>query len=300
MPNDRPVWEQPALWARAASSGRVLKAENEILRLSPSDPRVNGNYNQHVLALGKQGELHEAAAWFFGAVRRMCGFGAEDFWDDQEDWLDAVFRRAFPEGGEGMGWVSLYGCRRPAHVRVQQDPAIRVTQNLGAIRVARLRQVRYLDQFPWLELGQLALPTRGLRFAAGPEADQRKGHIFALNMPRRVQSDRFHFSKRYEEVWLCQASDGEESRLRRGQIPAVPESQYRGPAICLRVVPMLNLMTVTFGSRITYTQLSLEINPNGGDILSVRWNRMPLAAGLLCSCLVEHVGLCQAFRSLGI
>ena len=63
---------------------------------------------------------------------------------------------------------------------------------------------------------------------------------------------------------------------------------------------MLNLVRVkqrASGMRFVFT--GIEVNPDGGDILSVRWSDLPLSAGLLCCSPVEHVGLCEAFWRLG-
>jgi hypothetical protein len=139
-----------------------------------------------------------------------------------------------------------------------------------------------------------------VRFASESLPTLAEGDLFATYMPRRVRSQRFGIDEEYAEVWLCVALRGQdEPRLKRGQIPAVPEFQYQDRRLRLRTVPMLNLTRVRQRARgMHLTMTCIEINPEGGDILSVRWNDMPLSGGLLCCDPVEHVGLCQAFGRL--
>ena len=305
LPNGRPVWEQPELWARAAALGTTTAVENEAFRRRPSDPVVNENYNYHLLEMGPSCKLAGLANWFFGAIARTCGFSTDPskdqgYWASQKGWLDEVFHRTFPENSWEMGWVSLYGARRPSKFRAQNDPSVRIEQKHNEIRTRPARRAKHLDAAACLEVGQLVLPTRGVRFASESLRTLEEGDLFATYIPRRVSSGRFGIDEEYEEVWFCVALRGQdETRLRRGQIPAVPEFQYDDRRLQLRTVPMLNLTRVkerARGMRLTMTMI--EINPEGGDILSVRHNDMPLSGGLLCCDPVEHVGLCQAFGRL--
>lgn len=295
LPNGRPVWEQADLWERVADQGKLRFAENEAVRTTPLDPPLASNYNYHLLALGGRSELQQSASRFFAAVKKVCGFGWDSTWAEQDDWLVELFQRVFSDAQ--VGWVSLLGARRPAQFRTEQDSTIRVEQQDHQIRVISARPAKYLDGLPLLEVGRLVIPTRGLRMACQEPHIRTKGDVFATFVPRRVCSSRFRISERYEEVWLSLACWDDERRLRRGQIPAVPVARYNERAIRVRNVPLLNLVAVN-PARMSYTVVVVEINPDGGDILSIRWNDLPLSAGLLCSSPVEHVGLCQAFRKL--
>jgi hypothetical protein len=295
LPHGRPVWEQRDLWRRAAARYPPVRVENEAVRLGPLDDPIGRNYNYHALALGGREGLQQAHAWFFGAVKRTCDFDWTGAWAFQEHWLEELFQRVFADAV--VGWVSLLGARRPAQFREQQDPTIRVDQHDDKIRIASARPARYLDRFHLLEVGRLVMPTRGLVFAAQDPRVRTDGQVFATYVPRHVRSSRFAISNRYEEVWLCLARPEDRFRLRRGQIPAVQAARYEGRAIRVRTAPILNLVTVS-PDRMSYTVVAVEINPDCGDVLSIRWNDMALAAGILCSSPVEHVGLCEAFRKL--
>lgn len=295
LPNDRPVWEQPELWGHA-DGGRVLTLENEAVTVGPQDPRIPENHNYHALVLGLHEELSRRADWFFGAVRWACGFDGWACWDTQREWLNAMFRTFFSGAGGEVGWVSLTAARRPAQFREQADPTLCVTQAREA-RPCACRQARYLDRAR-LELGRLVVPTRGVRFAAASERVRKRGHLFATYVGRRVQCGRFGIAQRYEEVWLCLAREGEdEERLKRGQIPALPEFYYQGPVVRLRTTPIVTLVRVNL-RRMSYTFVGIELDPLSGEILSVRWTDMPLS-GALCSSPGEHAAVCDALGRLG-
>ena len=108
-------------------------AENVAFKRRPSDPVVNENYNYHVLELGPACDLAGRADWFFGAVAAACGFSTDPckdqgYWARQKGWLREVFHRTFPESSWEMGWVSLYGARRPSKFREQNDPSVKIVQ----------------------------------------------------------------------------------------------------------------------------------------------------------------------------
>ena len=53
LDDDRfPVWQQPALWTKAAAAGRILPAEDEAVRITAADRRLS--VNCHQLLLGPQ------------------------------------------------------------------------------------------------------------------------------------------------------------------------------------------------------------------------------------------------------
>ncbi len=326
LPNGRPVWEpeQRDLWAAAANRDELIIIANDAIRLDPRDPHIDANCNQHLLGLGGPAALQQSHARFFGAARRIGGFGwSSSFWTTKknEKWLEELFHRVF--AGAKVGWVSLLGVRRPAQLFGQHDPTMSVEQKTEDIRISSVRQAKYLDSHPLLEIGPFVIPTRGLLFATSEQGMRTDGEIFATYVPRHVWSTRSTISEWYTEVWLCQARREDKQRLQRGQVPAVPTSKYEDRAVRVRTTHLLNLVTVDPDApgdggllpvraegrrrrlppsfrpnKMSYTIVAVEINPDGGDILSVRRINMSLDAAMVSSSPVEHLALCEAFRKL--
>src|SRR5205814_1389673 len=121
-----------------------------------------------------------------------------------------------------------------------------------------------------------------------------KNHIAMTYVPRRVVSSLYGLHHSYTEVRCCLARRGEdEERLKRGEVPALPESYYQSQAVRIHRTPIINLLSLSpdfFWASI----LGIEVHPESGEILSLRWSRMPLAALLLGGSPVEQIGVRDA------
>ena len=283
LDDDRfPVWQQPALWTKAAAAGRILPAEDEAVRITAADRRLS--VNCHQLLLGPQKLLAGRGRYVFDRVRSEFDFGAWDFWEKQRDWLLNTFRTVYPADEGAIGTLTFFSARRPSGVRHQQDPGVRVTQ--GAGRVHYMRREANLFRAP-LPVGDLRLATRGLRFACASETARRRSRVAMMVVPRRVLSDRFGMAGSYQEFWYCLAEPGvDDQRLKRGEIPAHPAVQSRDGAAGIRYGPMLNLVRIS--RRLLFTWLAVEIHPESAEVISLRWGRMPLSVALLNSSPVVH------------
>jgi len=296
--NEQPAWRR-VLWERIAAGFRPQRVEREAVKLLPGDPRVRENY--HGLVLGDLPRVGCLAREFFSLIRENCDFDSFDQWDRQREWLEAVFRDFFRGGSGEVGWASLATIRRPAQFRDLQDRRVQILQHRGAACPRPVREARYLGRAPLLlplAAGEFTFPTKRLHFSYETEAVRRRGHVFAVYVPRSVHAPEFGVNAvHYREVWVCPGHPGEdEERLRNGHIPAVPEAYYRDGIARLRTVPILNLVKVNIVSQM-FKVLPVEIDPRDGGVLSVRGNETSLAAGLLASGSAETLAVAEALQS---
>lgn len=275
------VWEHGELFTAAAARGQLITVQQPALQTRLDDPRFR--LNLHDLRLGPQRLLRNHGLYLFDQIRRELDFGEWDYWDCQREWLCDVFRTVFPADEEAIGTFSFLSARRPAMFREQQDATIRVVQ--APARSHFLRRAADLARRP-LRIGDLQLPTKGLRMASDGERARRTNRVAMTVVPRQVISTKHGFSHHYEEFWYCLADREQQDLLTAGRIPAVAGSAYRPLAVRVRTSPMLNLVRIT--RNLKYNILMIEIQPETGEILTLRWARLPLAAALLNSSPVEH------------
>jgi hypothetical protein len=293
------VWDELKLWERIARGAHPDCMEKEAVKLVPGDARVRTNY--HALVLGDPRYLGGLAGKFFSMVRRECGFGRFEDWDSQKEWLEAMFESFF-DCEEEVGWVSLVTVRRPSQLRQFQDPRVQIIPEPNGATPRPIRQAKDLGLAPLrLSLGatELSVATKGLRFACSDETVRKSGQVFATSVPRVVQAPQLDVTRRhYREGWVClgQASQ-DEDRLRRGEIPAVPETQYRAPLIRLRPSPILSLTKLSLRS-MRYQVIPIEIDPRSGEVLSLRSSEWDLSTGLIVWGPVESEAVTQAPRTV--
>ena len=296
---EQPAWEQRKLWERIARGAHPPPVENEGEMLVPGDPRARKNY--HRLELGDAQYLAGLAERFFEIVEKKCGFGLDHEWNGQKKWLESMFRSFFSGGGE-VGWVSLLTARIPSQFRQFQDSRVQILQNPNGATPRPVRPAKYLGLAP-LRLSfaatEFSFVTKGLRFSCSDETVRESGQVFATIVPRIVHAPQLNVARRhYRELWVClgQASQDEE-RLRRGEIPAVPATQYRDPLIRVRSSPILTLTKVSLGS-MRYQAMPIEINRRTGEILSLRRAEWDLSPGLIVWGSHESRALARALRAV--
>jgi hypothetical protein len=294
-----PLWEQWKPWERIARGAHPDRVENEAVKLVPGDPRVRENY--HALALGDARYLAGLSGTFFSMVREKCDFSSFDDWDSQKEWLEAMFRSFFNCDKE-VGWVSLVMARRPSQFRHFLDSRVRISQAPNGATPRPVREAKYLGLAPLrlsLAATEFSLVTKGLRFSCSDETVRKSGQVFAISVPRVVHAPQLNVARRhYREVWVClgQASQDEE-RLQRGEIPAVPPTQYRAPLIRVRSTPILSLAKVNLGS-MRIQALPIEIDPRSGEVLSLRRTESDLSTGLILWGPGESEAITRALRAV--
>lgn len=284
-----PVWNHGEWFASAAASAKLVTIQRSALQTSLEDPRVQ--LNLHELRLGQQQLLRDHGSYLFDQIRQELGFGEWDHWDCHREWLAEVFRTVFPAGEEAIGTFSFLSARRPATFREQQDQTVKVAQ--GVARPKFMRRAVDLARRP-LMVGDLRLPTKGLRFACDTDQARRTSRVAMTVVPRHVVSTKYGFSHHYEEFWYCLADAEQRDLLTAGRVPAVAGTAYRPLAVRIRTSPILNLVRIT--RTLKYNWLGIEIQPETGEILTLRWGRLPLAAALLNSSPVEHESVQRALQ----
>jgi hypothetical protein len=267
LSEERPIWERQDLWERAARGAHPGLVEKEAVKLLPGDPPVRGNY--HALLLGDARHLAGQAGTFFSMVREKCGFSSLDPWDDQKGWLEATFQSFF-NCVEEVGWVSLVMARRPSQLHHVRDARVRISHEPSGATPRPVRRAKHLGLAPLslsLEATEFSVVTKGLRMSCGDDTVRKSGQVFVISVPRAVEAPQLGVArKHYREVWVCLGQAGQdEERLRRGEIPAVPAAQYRGPLVRVRSTPILSLAKVSLGSL-----RLIEVDPRDGKILSLR------------------------------
>ena len=291
LDDDRfPVWQQPALWTKAAAAGRILPAEDEAVRITAADRRLS--VNCHQLLLGPQKLLAGRGRYTVRPGAERVRFRRLGFLGEAAGLAAQHVQDGLP-GGRGGDWHPhvLFGAR-PSGVRHQQRPGVRVTQ--GAGRVHYMRREANLFRAP-LPVGDLRLATRGLRFACASETARRRSRVAMMVVPRRVLSGPLRNGRLVPGVLVLpgRAGGGRPApEARRNPRPPGGSIPGRRGGDSLR--PMLNLVRIS--RRLLFTWLAVEIHPESAEVISLRWGRMPLSVALLNSSPVVHAGVCRAFR----
>ena len=282
LQSDVPIWKAPELWASAASSNTLRKKENLALSVVDGDPRISVNF--HDLRLGPQRLLHGHGEYAFDQIRDLFDFGSWDAWDHQRQWVINLFRAFYGEHEDAIGTFSILAVRRPAAFRVQQDPTIVIAQSTGRIHFTRQPRLRRNHS---IRIGDIRVSTEGLRFAGADNPTLRSGHMAMTVVPRQVRSSQFNFMARFEEFWWCLADPVDHRELlQQGRLPAWGERIYEGQAGRIRTSPLLNLVRIS--RDLTYTLLTIELDPASAEVMSIRWVRSPLAVAMLQASPVEH------------
>jgi hypothetical protein len=295
-----PIWEHPEKLDEAAAADKVVMIPNAAVTLTAAESAVaNVRRNRHLLTLGPQRRLPDEAGGLFQMIANQFGFDTSSPWVRQRPWLMRLFRAYFPVNEQALGFITFTPLRRPA------------PKHEAGIRVEHASP-------PWIDyvadrdlrrgvvpLGNSArrkfdLPLDGLRLAA-VQSNTSDSQFVKIHVNRKVESERFGIGDIYGETWLCRGrpgADGDDPRLLKGQIPAVPVENYQAQKR-LRTTPMLNFLKIDrrpFQGHLYLEFLGVELDPpSGGEVLSVRWGHMPLHVFLLNASPVEHLGLSQAF-----
>jgi hypothetical protein len=284
-----PIWEHPHLLTRIAAKESLLYSEHVALELNEGDPRPNSNF--HDLWLGPSSVLREHGTYVFDRVRSECGLGSYDFWGNQREWLRAAFH-AFYGREDALAILSITSIRRPATLRQRDDPTLRIRQD--PTRFHLFRALRSLEKAP-LQIGDFQLPAQGLLLASHPDAPKRRAELAQVVVPRLVQSSRHSIIRSYQEFWYAVAQRGDDDIwLRQGRIPALGARPYQKNLVSLRTTIMVSLARVS--PKLTHSLFVIEIHPETGEVLSLRWIRTPLAVALATAAPAEHLAICEILR----
>ena len=285
-----PVWEHPEWLENAATRDKLISSQNTALKTEFGDPRVRVNF--HDFRLGPQKLLRNHGRHVFEQVRSEFDLGTYDYWDCHRKWLTAMFRAVFPKDEEWIGTFAVLSARRPAMFREQQVADVRVTQDVAIPHFMG----KFADQKePFIKLGDIRVPTKGLRLAYDSITGRRTAELATIRVPRRVQASSFGIDERYDEFWMCLANRGEENYLREGKIPAVATNAYQPGHVRVRTCPLLTLVRLT--RSMSYCFLVVEVHPESGEILSIRWCRMPFSVAMLNASPVEHDAVRAALQA---
>jgi len=286
------VWEHAELLERVAAKEKLFSIEHEAVHLRETDPKPNSNF--HELCFGSFALLRERADYAYHKICRECDLGGYDFWSQQREWVRAMFR-AFFGRNDGLGWFSILTARRPATLRVIDDPTLVHAQ--GTAQFQARRRYENLEKRP-LEIGGIQVPMRGLRWASHPDAPRRRARLTQVTVPRHVSSNRFSVENGYyEEQWYTLAQPGDDDVwLRKGRIPALGPRPYLKELVAVRTTIMLAFIEVSLSSSPWQSVFVVEIHPESGEVLSLRWDRSPLAIALLNDAPVDHQAICELLR----
>lgn len=270
----------------------VKLAADEEVRLNGA----GGGVNHHFLRAGHPRILADSWNDFFIQVGKVYDFTSEEDWQEQEVGFQDLFRGFFSSRGVRgqFAWVSLITTQRPQHLRSLEDSRIKVTTPLVLVGSAMAPGERLRVA------GAYEFSPDDFLFHRGDRATRRglrQSHLHRVfDAPELIGRKRNLIEKRY-----VPSIDGDEDEpvLKAGRIPSLGTDYYANGFRFGRT-GYLNLTMVSLpesGDCVVMNN-TLEIDPQSGRIVSIRFFSAPVALGLIGASVVEHVALCRCLDQL--
>jgi hypothetical protein len=258
--------------------------------------------NEYFLRAGNVQVLANAWREIFHRVESTYNFTKSHDWCKQEPAFEEAFRKFFMDQGwhGSLGWVSLITAQRPKPLRSLEDSRLKISR--GHRRVVKSGLPFHNNcEAPYQAIGLsgVYLTHRNFLFdTVGPIGQQKLRRVWHI---RRLKAEHWlHRPMNLTEWRLFPAADEiHDDIIKLGLTPSL-NAIYGKADRALNATGYLNFCRVVSDGLggLDMVDITIEINPASGRIITLRGFRLPFSGGILGASVVEHEALCTTLTDL--